>query len=702
MVYYNSFRYGEISRRNAGRFDSEFYRYGCFTFRNMVTDFTGSARRRPPIRKLIDTDAEMLVAFPISEVLSYLIGIGTERLRIYRDVLGEFKEVANIAYPSSRKLTISQIKELRWAQYYTRMYFVHRDFRPFFIDFDTSSEIITISEMTVVLNQDAKAKLWFTPAYVENENGEEMPSLEGRVLYEKMENGIQAWYLDADYKEKYEYSVTYPPIHGSGSYILGYDDFEDDDLMTKEGCYPSGISIINDSIYLYATTNSPQSLWKSRFLGSSQWIDGFNSDSMHDFVNFQVVWTEGKEMLDASEMPMKDLSDSSGEPVFEQENGHDKWFLPDKDENGNYTYARRVYQYYEDEDINTDNFIWVLNPDDPENSKYTIQDPEADYPIKKPIKTLDLTDPDKLIRTQVSVDYTATDSCGLSHIEMNTGKMDRINDIIPGFGYIFVLTSSSEHRLPGGFSAVNNLRTVDGNAPYKTYGSQAIRAVAMNSSILFLQKSGVLREFYTYQGYMADSDASAFNHDILSGGVFQAVVKNTPDPIVYFVMEDGTMVVLDYDKENGIQAFARWDMEGRDIASAACMSGVIKDRMTILVKSDDESWIGYLDEDEEEDFSDEGKIDYESDIISPYTEVIDQNLAFGKYKKAISAVIRPYHTGRIYTGNAGDRLVLSDIQLGDSDYRTMLTGTSRSQHSLEIKAYRNEPMNILCYSFEVM
>ena len=187
MVYANSFRYGEISQKNAGRFDSDFYRHGCFRFRNMVTDFTGSASRRPPIRKLIDTDADLIVQFSISETLSYTIGVSTDKLHLYRNVLGEFKEVASVEYPDDRVLTDKQISELRWAQYYTRTYFVHEDFRPFFIDLDTASETMTISNMTVLLNQDAKERYWFTPAYVEDENGDEIPAMEGRVLYQKTE-----------------------------------------------------------------------------------------------------------------------------------------------------------------------------------------------------------------------------------------------------------------------------------------------------------------------------------------------------------------------------------------------------------------------------------------------------------------------------------------------------------------------------------
>ena len=704
MLYQNNFRYGEISRRNAGRFDTEFYNRGAFRFRNMVTDFTGSASRRPPIRKLIDTDAELLIEFSISETLAYTIGVSKDRIHIYRESLDGFTEVNNSLYPTvdgnNLVLTSEEISELRWAQYYQRMYFVHPDFRPFYMDFNTASSTITMQFMTVLLNQDAKEKYWFTPSVVRDENGDELPALAGRFLYQRVEDGVTVWYLDSDFTEKYEYSVTYPPIHGEASYITNFDEFKDDDLLTASDCYPSGISIIGDSMFLYSTPRHPNRIWKSRTLGSSQFIEGISADTMHDFINFQIVITESQTIVDTEDLPQTDLIGPDGKTYYVQENGHDAYWLPDKNPStGEYLYQTRVY--YKAKDVNSEEKIWYLDEDDPDGSVYDAGAEGGDrYPVRKPIKTYDLSDPDKLIKNIASIDYTATDSCGV-WFELNSGRMDKIQCMISGCDYIFALTSSAEWRLPGNFSAVNNMRTVDGNKPYTSYGSFGI-AFNLNSSVIFLQKSGILREFYLYQGYMANGDVTTFNHEILSSGVTGIAVKNTPDPRVFFVMSDGSVVILTYDKENGVQSFSTWDMEGRKIVSAARMAGDISDRMLFLVKSDTESWIGVLAEYEKEDFSDEGKVDYISDIVTPYAEVVDNMLMFSRYKKAQRVWIRPYKTGHVYAGNAGDPLTLSNKKMGSDDTFFVCTGSSRQQFSFEIRAYKNEPMDILCYGYEVM
>lgn len=84
MDYTNNFRYGEISKRNAGRFDTEAYRQGAFSFRNARTLTEGGVTRRPPLRPIyedddrLDTDTVLrLIPFTISETISLMIGLCT-------------------------------------------------------------------------------------------------------------------------------------------------------------------------------------------------------------------------------------------------------------------------------------------------------------------------------------------------------------------------------------------------------------------------------------------------------------------------------------------------------------------------------------------------------------------------------------------------------------------------------------------------
>ena len=698
-MYVNNLRYGEISRRNAGRFDTEYYMNGAFSFRNMITNIEGGAARRPPIRKLLDADIKRLVPFTISEDLSYVIGLDNDRMHFYRFVLGEFSEVVSVEYPKSVQssgtplsmtLTDEEIAELTYTQYYTRMYFAHQDWRPFMVDYDAASDTATVSSVTIVLNQDAKEKYWFTPSYIADEKGE-IPSLEGRVLYSRVENGITVWYLDEDFKEQYEYSATYPPVHGESSYISNFDEFEDDDLLTGDGNYPAIISVISDSLWMASTRNHPATIWKSRILGTSQWIEGYVADSMHDFVQFQAVWSETQEMVDEEDLPMKPLTSSSGDPVYEQSSAEDIWYKPDRDADGNYTYQQRLYRKINVE--NDDEWTFYIDPE--MKNPYTWSD-EEDAPVRKPIMIYDFSDMSRIMRTKVAIDYVATDSTSTKN-ELATGRQDRIRYIKPACGYIMIGTSTEEWRLPYNFSAVSNQRA----EPYKSFGCIAIQPAILNNSLLFVQKSGVLREFYLYEGYMTEGDVTILNHEILKIGVQEMVTKNTPSPTIYFIMSDGTLRALVYDKANGIQSFSRWDMEGRKIIGGATIETGMKDMMLFLVTSDTESFIAMLDEDEEEDFSDEGDIDYLSEIVTPYTEIIDNRNGFGHFKKANQAYIRPYNTGFVYMGDDLRQMNKTPHRLGSDDYRYVLMGKSDRMYSMRIQSFENDPMTVLAFQFEV-
>lgn len=742
MNLVNNFRYGEISRKTAGRFDTEAYQQGAFLFRNMVSHTEGDASRRPPIRKLADVADNTICMrkFMISESLSYIVCICSDRIDIYRKVLGTMKKVSELKYPESIK-EISEYKayRIRTAQYYTRMYFVHSSFRPFYIE-QVSLDTFSISEMKILLNQDAKDYFWFTPSYIEDIEGNEMTALEGRIVYR---NGNK-WYFDRDSTEEYIYANTYPPVKGESTYISGYDSFNDDLLLSGPGNYPSVISIINDSIFLAATDNEPQTIWKSRVLGSSQYIEGYSADTMHDFIRFQSITTESVDLVEEENLPMTALVDSSGAIIYEQYNGIDAWYMPEKDSNGNYTYSTMLYwrpyefEFFTDEDkkykydisegypVTRDGgFTWYKPEKNDEGvylwktklyyNKVSVEggqkyfydqsysspyDMALGTPVRKPMMTYDFSNPDALLRKKVNVDFVANDSCGV-RMSFNSGKNDRITGITASCGKIIVNTTTSEFVLPSSFSAVNNLQS----EMFSSHGSiadYAVQQISMDGSFFFIQRDNIIREFYLYEGYMMRNDVTSMNHSILDGSIIQAESKNTPEPMIYFVMEDGTMRTVAYDRVNGLQSFSRWDIaSGYRIVSVSEYDDSNKPIMAVLVASDSGKFIGFFDENESESFIDDISGEYISEIETTYVEIYDQSLGFGRFKKANRATIRPFNTGYVMIGSDYEQVTRTNYRLGCDDYSVMLLSTAKHQYSLRIMSYGSDPMDILAFGFEM-
>ena len=701
MNYINNFRYGEISRRLSGRFDLDAYSNAAFSFRNMKTNSMGFAERRPPIKKLLDaTGILALVGFNVSESISYAIGLASEKYHIYRYVTGTFMEVTNGEYPHLEDedeitLTFDTAHEVYHAQYYTRMYFAHHTFRPFYIDINPSTDRATAVPVTIILNQDARNDFWFTPAYVADSEGRELPNLEKRLVYKQVSGGITRWFFDKEFTEPYEQYVFYPPVQGESSYINNFESFPDDDLLTGPGNWPSVIRCISDSLYMAATDNHPQALWKSRVLGSSQYIEGYVPDSMHDFVCFQSVISEKQEIVDADDMPMTPMLDATGSPVYEQDSGVTMYFIPDKDENGNYLYLHRVY--WIPDDVNTDQGKWYID-----SEGKTEYDMSQGQPVPKPIMIYDLSDADKFMRTAVTVDFTSTDACALSRIEFNTSQQNRIMFIEPACERIIIGTTNAEHSLPTDFSAVNNLSAKNNFYHYGSVASYMVKPANLNASFIFMQRSNIMRELYLNEGYMANADVTAFNHDIFKGKtIVELTVKNTPDPMVYVTLSDGTMKVLTYDKTNNVQSFASWDTPAGKILSTADLERNNGNDLLVLVSNDDGTWIGYFDEEEEKSFKDNG-YNYISEIETTYVEVIDSNrLGFSTFKKVNSAYIRCYNTGKVITADDRRQYVTSPYELGDEDYPITYLSTAGRKYSLVVRAYEDDPMTILCFGYEV-
>lgn len=689
MIYQNSFRYGEISRLNAGRFDTDAYTQGAFTFRNARNLISGGFTRRPPL-KVEHTEHSAgilaLIPFPISETISYILGLTAVGIALFRFVGNSLSRVSYAGYPDGLVISEQTAREVSYAQYYERMYLVHQSFYPLTVEVNISTDSFSISKKNYIFNQDIKNtdSLLITPAYILDENGERAYEYESVPVWKVIVSGNVKYFIDINLTHEYPYAEKYEPEKINQSYITGYDSYPDEKLLSDENNYPGVVAIISDSLYFANTKAEPMTIWKSRFLGSSQWITDYSSDSLHDFTRFQMVTTASIEMKDADEFPMTKMI-VNGKEVYYQENGNDIWYAPIPAGNPDYSEDHKLTRIVDDEG----NVTW----------KYTAS--EADYnptvtgvPIRRNIMQYDLSDANNLLITQTNVDYVTTDSCGC-RFELNTGRMDMVQYIVPACERIIIGTSSCEQYLPSAFSAVSNLQA----SHYSDNGSLSVRPVVLNKSFFFIQKGNIMREMYLDQGYLSDTDLTVLNREIFDKGIISMSAKNNPEPMIYVIMEDGTMRVLSYEKNIGIQSFGRWDFSSSKVLSAAVIERGYKSYLMLLVKKGNDTIICSLDEDAES-FLDFGTDSFDTVVETTYAEIIDQRVAFGRHKRAKSAWLRPYNTGKVYMGNDIRQLVLSNYALGDDDYRYVLTGRSSSQFSLMMKSHEANPMTILTMAWE--
>lgn len=713
MIYQNNFRYGEISRLTAGRFDMEAYSQGAFRFENAQTMVAGGFKRRPPLKIMAELQENLLriIQFSISQTLSYCIGFTENKIKLYRNKLGSFTEVAEADYPtkadgSKQKLNESTIRKMSYTQYYDRMYFASNDFYPFFIEVSASTDQFVVKAMPFLTNKDGKKLISKVPSKETLEEGgasEDVLKLADKVVYARYEDGKLVYYFNDEndkeyYNQKYVFADSFPPVELSADTTMGFESFPDDNDFcdpNNSSTWPAVVSIINDSLYFANTTGRPHTIWKSRVLGSSQFIDDFSSDSMHDFIRFQFVYTESKDIVDADKMPQKPI-----ENVFYQTSGNDAWYQPTKKpDGGNYSEAEWQYQKYDTE-------LKRVQEVDPEtdvviSTKYTYLGSGIEYdpiingnPVRRPVLEYDFSDPSNIVNTTTDISLVATDSCAMK-FDLNTGRQDSIVSITSACERIIVCTTTSEHMLPSAFSAVSNARA----DVYGHHGSLNLKPVTLNDSFLFIQRGNVMREFFLYEGYMNRADICAMNREILDCEIIEMTVKNAPDPIVYVVMEDGTLRTLIYDKELGIQAWSRWTFGNNKVKSVAVIEEGYKNMLLCVVENDGAYSICAFDEDTD-NYKDFGTETYKTSVETTYAEIIDEKLVFGRYKRARNAWIRPYKTGFMFMGNDERQMKRTPNRLESEDYRFVLLGSSERKFSMKMESSEGDPMNILALAWE--
>ena len=764
MINVNSFRFGQISRKQAGRFLEDGYNNGSFTFSNAVTMFDGGMSRRPPLSTVISLPEDYswyrIHAFSFSDLVedSYIIAFGCKQngntfeniSKIYRrNAEGSFEQNTEIKTTNSSgrmfctgsvsnnyeiPLTESIASKMNIAQHGRRIYIASHEFMTMYIEF---SSVIQAVIPNFIYNQDSKNKIWYIPGNTDSE---------GLVIFES--NG--KYYKDIYCREEYTDSSGLSRKQKAGSsYVSGYDDFNDETgLNNGPNTYPSIINFISDRMWLANTKQYPNAIWCSRSLGSSQWIADYSSDSMHDFTEFQVVATGTKDLIDSSEWPQKD-SDS-----YHTKNGLDRWFIPNSDfsdaneltreakywkqtsggrlfylsDGTQYTWtdssgkpkmAEDGSYYYVDSNgnnISLDTYIasdsYPLSIADSEGNKmywhasdYTwyksdgsIYNPRDGYPVKWPYKEYDMSDPEALYEEKTEVSYITSDSCALCHLEINGGRDSEIEFIEPALGRIIIGTSSSEHLLDADFSPVSNFYQEE----YSSYGCIDTKPVKLGNSFLFFQKGRILKELYKSSGYILSSDAMMYNHDIISSDIVCMESVQSPCSMVYVVLSDGTMIAHHYSRDDAISSPSVWNTDGVLYKWVSVSSSGQDDDVLVLCSDGTKSYICMFDEKSNvyKDSIGQNKYRYDTVIETVYAEINDNQIVFGKFKKAKAIHIRPYDTGHIYVGNDLRMLQKSNNSLGSYDASFQAFGKSAKNFSMFIKSYEDEPMNILALSWE--
>jgi hypothetical protein len=163
-----------------------------------------------------------------------------------------------------------------------------------------------------------------------------------------------------------------------------------------------------------------------------------------------------------------------------------------------------------------------------------------------------------------AADGTVADSNALS-FNLSSAKMNVINWILSDEWGMLVGTASNEWVVAASTTQVA-LTPSNVNAKITTsYGSNSVYPVRMGKSTLFVQRTGRKLREMAYQfivNTFQAPDISLVSEHLTKNGLKQMAAQQAPQPILWMVRNDGTLVGMSYDKDQEIMGWHQHQLGG--------------------------------------------------------------------------------------------------------------------------------------------
>lgn len=205
-----------------------------------------------------------------------------------------------------------------------------------------------------------------------------------------------------------------------------------------------------------------------------------------------------------------------------------------------------------------------------------------------PYYQFDMSTESSIYEESVEVDRVATASTGIE-FQLSTGRNDRIAWMRLG-DYIMIGTESAEWRVD---PSINALKT--GAVMYSSFGSKNGLSTNLSTDVIFLQRGNGLRLFYKDYYGLQNVELTLTNPEIMNGDIKEIMGMVTPEPALFVLKEDGTVINLCVDRTNGVQAFSRWTFAEEKPISLCVMENDSRQVLIALMADEDNTFIAEFD-----------------------------------------------------------------------------------------------------------
>lgn len=124
--------------------------------------------------------------------------------------------------------------------------------------------------------------------------------------------------------------------------------------------------------------------------------------------------------------------------------------------------------------------------------------------------------------------------------------------------------------------------------PASTQGSANVDAMRVDSDGIFVHRSGarVYRLSFTGENYdYVATDLSILVPELLDVGIYSIGVQRQPDTRIHCVLNDGTVAILIYDRNEEVQCWVLWENANADVIDVVVLPGDVEDQVYYEMKT---------------------------------------------------------------------------------------------------------------------
>lgn len=421
-------------------------------------------------------------------------------------------------------------------------------------------------------------------------------------------------------------------------------DYEYSELLKTDGDYPSCVAFMSQRLWLMSTANKPYKLWASRPFE-------FNDFQTEDLIQSVQEGTTTEQYLKAikgSSTTTEDLPNGTSEYPSARKRKTEIKVSAD----GYYT---KTVTYYDAEGS-----VLASNTD---ATSYTT-------PV-------------------YGWESIAREDCAME-LETSSDRDEKVQWIGYAGNGLYVGTASSEWIIPIDASAINASITKIGS-----YGSAEYQCVYGANSIFYLQSGRKrIRAINIVSDGVSFSEPSYQCESVLKAGIKEMHWQRVPEPRLYCVLYDGSIAVLSYDSDYGINAWCIWKFPAHKILSMSIMDTSEGQVPVVLAETDTK--FKYLYRLDENALSDDGE-PFKATIV---TNNIEGDGTIPYTKKVSNIYVDSYRTEFRAKSNTGASLTPRDF---DKDLIKMDVYSSSTFDGMKmtIESVEGKPFEILAIAVEL-